>query len=183
MAKDDDTGIDPVAKDGEVDEAKVESIETAKRKRNGGGSAATRGDLAAEQAKLDAEDGKGLDVGDAGTTEEEDDGQYAFVVPQTGKRITLGTMIPRGCPTKVRYKMSGKSIGNVKGGLLDPSDPNGLLVVAYVVEDVQTKFTRNSDRKIESATIYVVLAPTEVVPAHSEAGQVLLNGGSDVAAA
>lgn len=197
--KDEETGIDAVSKDGagaSDDElarrreaaakakpkakAKPAAKKPAAKKPAAGGSAASRGDLAAEQARLDAEDGK--DVGDGGTTEGED-GQFEFVVPDTGKTITLGTMIPRGVPTKLKYKMDGKSIGNVKGGLLDPSDSNGLLLVSYVVADVNTKFKRDSDFKIEAATIYVVLAPKEVVPAHSEAGRVLLTGGADLAAA
>lgn len=110
-------------------------------------------------------------------TQEEDDGQFAFEVPEVGgKKVTLGTMIPRGTPVKYAYKMSGKSVPNVKGGLIDPSDQNGLLLVSYVVEDVDVKFTRDSDRKITGVTVYVVLAPRDVVNARTEAGRVMLLG-------
>jgi hypothetical protein len=108
--------------------------------------------------------------------QEEADGQFALEVPESGRKISLGTLVPRGTPTEVRYKMSGKSIANVRGGLPDPADTSGLLLVSFVVEDVQTKFTRDADGKIEKAVHYVILGPRHVVNAHSEAGEVLLRG-------
>lgn len=111
-----------------------------------------------------------------GAGDEEADGQFAFVVPETGRKITTGTLVPRGTPTEVKYKMSGKAIPNVTGGLPDPADTDGLLLVSFIVEDVDTKFTRDGEGKITKATHYVVLAPKHVVNARSEAGDVLLRG-------
>lgn len=112
---------------------------------------------------------------------EEADGQFALEIPTTGKKITLGTMVPRGTPVEVKYKMSGKSIPNVRGGMPDPADTTGLLLVSFIVEDFDTKFTRDADGKIEKATVYVVLGPKHVVNARSEAGEVLLRGEAEAA--
>ena len=113
--------------------------------------------------------------------QEEADGQFALEIPTTGKKISLGTMVPRGTPTELKYKMSGKSIPNVRGGLPDPADVTGLLLVSFIVEDVDTKFTRDADGKIEKATIYVTIGPKLVVNARSEAGAVLIAGEPEAA--
>jgi hypothetical protein len=113
--------------------------------------------------------------------QEEADGQFALEIPTTGRKITLGTMVPRGTPVELKYKMSGKSIPNVRGGLPDPADLTGLLLVTFLVEDVDTKFTRDGTGKIEKATIYVTIGPKHVVNARSEAGEVLLRGESEAA--
>lgn len=112
---------------------------------------------------------------------QEADGQFALEIPELGKEITLGTMIPRGTPIELKYKMDGKSIPNVRGGLMDPSDTAGLLLVSFTVGNVDTKFTRDADGKIEKASIYITIVPKHVVNAHSEAGDVLLRGDAQAA--
>ena len=136
----------------------------------------TGGKAAADEGYSDGDTQSLKDLEANGATGEEDDGQFVFEIPESGKKITLGTMIPRGTPTEVRYKMSGKSIPNVSGGMIDPSDTTGLLLVPFTVEDVDTKFTRDGAGNIEKATIYIVIAPKHVVNARSEAGRTLLLG-------
>lgn len=152
MAKDDN--VTPL-RDGEgTPEAELD----AERKR-----------LAAEEAEADRK------------AQEEADGQFALEIPDSGRKINLGTIIPRNTPIELKYKMSGKSIPNVKGGIMDPADVSGLLVASRVVEEVQIKFTRDADLKIEKATVYVVVGTRHVVNAHSEAGELLLRGEAEAA--
>jgi len=121
-------------------------------------------------------DGQSLeDIEKNGGVDEEDDGQFAFVVEEQGRRITLGTLINRGTPVEYRVTMGSKSVG-ARGGLIDPNDANILLVVRGVISNVDTKFTRDDDGRITKATIYMNIAPKVVLPAASEAAKVLLHG-------
>lgn len=152
-----------------ADEGNVRNLRDGESQADADQAEMERARLAAEEAAADA------------AADEEADGQFALEIPTTGRKISLGTMVPRGTPTEVKYKMSGKSIPNVRGGLPDPADVTGLLLVSFIVEDVDTKFTRDADGKIEKATIYVVLGPKHVVNARSEAGEVLLRGEAQAA--
>lgn len=100
--------------------------------------------------------------------------QFVFDIPSTGRKVNLGTLVPKGTPIKIRYKMSGKSIPNIRGGLMDPADTTALLLCTVILEDVDVKFTRDSDLKITEATVYLILAPRDIVNARSEAGAALL---------
>lgn len=68
-------------------------------------------ELEAERARLAAE-------------QEEADGQFALEIPEAKRKINLGTIIPRGVPVELKYKMTGKSIPNVKGGGHGPGRHN-----------------------------------------------------------
>lgn len=165
----DEGGHKAVSTDGEgasADELK------RRREARAGGSAKDRA-LDAEQRAIDAEDGKGDDDGDP---------QLEFAVPEAAKRINLGNLILKGTPTTIRYKMSGKPIQAFRGGIMDPSETNGLLLVPFVVEDVHPTFTRNPDKTIKSALVTITLAPMEIVNAVSEEGEMLLKAAQDAAA-
>lgn len=113
--------------------------------------------------------------------QEEEDGQFALEIPDTGRKITLGTLIPRGVPIEHKYKTKGKPIPNVKGGLMDPSDTSGLLLATRVVEKVVVSFTRDADLNIEKAIVETHLGLRTVVNAHSEAGGLLMSGDAEAA--
>lgn len=114
------------------------------------------------------------DIEANGGVDDDDEPQLPFDIPEPSRKINLGTLIPKNTPTKVKYKMSGKSIPAAQGGVMDPDETTGLLLVSYVVEDVDVAFTRDSARKITEATVYVTISPREVVNARSEAGRVLM---------
>jgi hypothetical protein len=134
------------------------------------------GKLEAERERLAAEEAA------ATKDKEEADGQFALEVGDTGRKINLGTLIPRGVSVELKYKMGGKSIPNVKGGIMDPADTSAVALISHVVEGVHVKFTRDADLKIEKATVYVEIGARHVVNAHSEAGELLLRGDAEVAA-
>jgi hypothetical protein len=113
--------------------------------------------------------------------QEEADGQFALEIPEAGRKLNLGTIIPRGVPVEMKYKMTGRPIPNVKGGLMDPADTTGLLLATRVVEKIVISFERDGDLKIEKATVEVRLGARSVVNAHSEAGELLLSGVAEAA--
>lgn len=137
---------------GEVEEERVRSLEEIER--------------AAAEQRADA----GID--------EEGDGQFAFEVPAgpNGKELKWQDLVPKGIPVEHRVAMAGKSIPNPRGGLLDPKDLNGLLLVTYVLDHYKPQYVRDGDGAIEKVVIYAVIKPKHVVNARSDAGEVLLRG-------
>lgn len=144
--------------------------------------------LAEHRAALAEANGKEqvTDEPEAGTSlddmPEDNEPQFEFEIPDTGRTVNIGTVIPKNTPTEVKYKMSGKSIDAIRGGMLDPADTTGLALVSYVVEDIDVKFTRDADRVITKAVVYFTLAPRHIVNARSEEGGMLLSGQEAVAA-
>jgi len=114
---------------------------------------------------------------------EEEDGQQAFAVEEAGKVITLAQLVRRGTPVEVRYKMTGRSLGAGKGGLIDPYQTTTLIVADCVVDDVKTTFLRDENQKVEGVIQYVTLKPRAALPALSEAGAVMLNEAAKAKAA
>lgn len=139
----------------------------AARSRRAGGSGEDDGGQSLEDLAASAEAG-----GDG--PEPDADDQYVLDIPEPARKINLGTLIPKGTPTKIAYKMSGKSIPSVQGGLMDPAETTGLLLVSYVLADVDVTFTRDGNGEIKEATVYLTIAPRAIVNAKSEAGRVML---------
>jgi hypothetical protein len=141
-------------------------------------------ELAARRAKQeegDMEAGKSIEeMEESGelAIADEGDGQFAFEVPvgPKGKELTWKDLVPRGIPVEHRVAMSGKSIPNPRGGLLDPNDLNGLLLVSYVLDHYKPQYIRDEDGKVSKVIVYAVIKPKHVVNARSEAGDTLLNG-------
>ncbi len=86
---------------------------------------------------------------------------------------TLAKLIPRGMAVEVKYQLTGKEIGGT-GGLVDPNK-SGQLIVSYVPEDYKARPVRENGAVVRWKVI-VVLRPTFVVPAESEAGRQALLG-------
>jgi hypothetical protein len=167
------------AKDGGVDtRSDAEKADDLARKR------------AEREQKSDptAPDGNGSSIeeraenGDA--SEEEDDGQFTFEVPTPsgGRKITLGTFVPRGTPTEYRVKMKGLSQKGV-GGLLDPTETSILLLADCVVEAATPRFTRDAHGKIEKCIITIEVTPRLFVDARTEQAGVMLHGEPATSAA
>ena len=114
--------------------------------------------------------------------QEDADGQRAFVVEEGGKTVTLAQLIRRGVPTEVRYKMTGKSIPNVEGGLLDPYATSTVLAVDSIIANIRMEYIRDENQKVEGVIQYVTLKPRQVYPAASEAGREMLDRALSVAA-
>lgn len=171
MAKkpDDETGITPSAKDGEPTEDEL----AAARKRKGSNI----------EDRAAAQNGNGEGGAPPGTkTEEDDDGQFAFVSEdEAGRRLTFGTFIPKNVPIEYRITMGSKS-NVLRGKLLDPTTDVMMLVRGKVSEG-NVKFTRDEDENITKAIIYLVIAPKTVVNARTEQAQVMLHGEPPVPAA
>lgn len=153
MAKDEDTGIDPVAKDGEVNEGKVADL--AQRRSNGGSTAARAAALAAEQEKLDGEDTEApIDTAD--------DGQM-FIWEQ-GRKVTLGTLIARGTPIEHAIVFGGK---RVKGaGALMAFDEDVTAITRWKVAKTSIVPTRDDEERVTKVVIEthvaVRMAPVSV---------------------
>lgn len=156
MAKDDETGVDPVSKDGEG----ASDDELAARRARGanGGSAKDRA-LADEQAALDGEDAE-LRQGDG----EEDDGQL-FVWEQ-GRKVTLGTLIARGTTVEHAFVFGGKRLKG-KGGLM-AFDDDAMVLVRGRLDKVAVVPTRDSEEKVTKVTIETHVAAKTLVNADSE---------------
>lgn len=162
MAEDPDTGIDPVAKDGEPNDDEVSKRRAAK---NGGGSVADRS-LAEEQAKLDAEDGKAEpEIAEA------DDGQL-FVWEQ-GRKVTLGTLIARGVPVEHAFVFGGKRVKG-SGGLMS-FDESPLMIVSSKPGAVRVVPKRDDDDKVIKVTVESHVDTRVVHPADSEAGLAMIS--------
>lgn len=160
MAKDEETGIDPRSKDGEGADDNVRKLPT--------GSAKERAAAAeAEQARLDAEDGK---AGDGADTPAEDDGQM-FVWEQ-GRKVTLGTLIARNIPVTHHFVFGGRRIKG-SGGLMG-FDESPLMIVSGKPGKVQIVPTYDEDEKIKSVAIENHVDSRIVKPADSEDGLALI---------
>ncbi|MCA1571241.1 MAG: hypothetical protein LC798_13160 [Chloroflexi bacterium] len=144
------------AKDG-----KPADLEDERRKRAGGSDPLSDEKTVEERA------------GEA-ATQEEDDGQVAFVVEEHGRRMTLNQLIQRGTPVEHRIVMGSKST-QLTGGLLDPTR-DIFLAVRGVLGDVKVAFTRDAEESIDKVTIYQNVTPKNVQNAQTEAGRVLLHG-------
>lgn len=117
-----------------------------------------------------------------GETEEEPDGQFAFVSEdEQGRRLTFGTFIPRNTPIEYRITMGSKS-NVLRGKLLDPTEDVMMLVRGKVSEG-NVKFTRDEHENIQKATIYLVIAPKTVINAKTEQAAVMLHGEPPTSAA
>lgn len=109
------------------------------------------------------------------TETEEDDGQHAmFFAVENGKSVTLAQLVKRGTPVEVKYKLSGKAIPNVSGGLMDPYLTSHLVVADCVMDDVDIQYIRDGNGTVEKVVQYVTLKPRVVQNALSEAGTVLI---------
>lgn len=115
--------------------------------------------------------------------EEESDGQFTFVVEENGKQVAFRDLIKRGTPIEYRYQLSGKSIANVRGGLIDPYAASHMMVADCVLDSVKDQYIRTGDGTVDKVILYVTLKPRAVQQAFSEAGQVMLAEGAKARAA
>lgn len=126
----------------------------------------------------DAPDGEGprsgspLEEADDGAIGEEEDGQLVFEVIEHGKKITLGSLVNRGTPVSYRFKMGGKSIPDVKGGLLDPYATSVMLLADCVVDTNKVQYIRDEQQRVKEVIVYMELKPRAVADLRSEQGQV-----------
>lgn len=97
-----------------------------------------------------------------------------FVVEEQGRTISLGQLVKRGIPTEVRYVMTGKSLPNSTGGIIDPYQTSVLVIADCVVDFIKPQYIRDSEQRVEKVILYVTLKPRRVQQALTEAGQVML---------
>lgn len=126
-------------------------------------------------------DGNGKDVEQRaaeaeGKAEEEDDGQFAFVVEEHGRRMTLNQLIARGTSVEYRLDLRGKSIPLTGGGGLLPPNEDVYLLVRGRPGEVKVSYTRDGDENITKATVFTSVPPKVVLNANTEAAQVMLRG-------
>jgi hypothetical protein len=134
--------------------------------------------LAREQADMDADDGLSIEEraekAEAQKLDEEKDGQFAFLVEEKGKTIAFKDLVKRGTEVEVRYKLTGQSIPNVKGGLMDPFATGHLLAMDAVVDSAPPSYIRDGEGRVEKIVVTMILKPRVVQQAFSEAGIVLI---------
>lgn len=164
MAKDDETGVDPVSKDGEG--ATDDELAARRKAGNGGGSAKDRAAAAeAEQRLLDEEDGKLPPEGG-----EEDDGQL-FVWEQ-GRKVTLGTLVGRGIPVEHHFVFGGRRVKG-SGGLMG-FDEQPLMIVRGKPGAVKIVPTYNDDEKVMKVAIENHVEARVIKPADDDEGIALI---------
>lgn len=133
-------------------------------------NAATNGDGGDEAAKLSIAGQADVDDGE----DPEGDPQQELFVVEHGRQVTFSQLVKRGVAVENRYAMSGKSIANVSGGLVDPFATSVMLVADCVVDHVKPTYIRDAQQRVEKVVLYVSLKPRRVQQALSEAGQVML---------
>lgn len=170
MAKDEETGVDPKAKDGFTDgpdgdevarrraqkDAEEKKAAAAAKKKPGGSAK----DRAAQQA---------LD-GDEPETGETDDGQL-FVWEQ-GTKVTLGSLISRSVPVEHVFVFGGKRTKG-RGGLMS-LDEQPVLVVRGMSGGVKVVPTHNDDGKVTKVVIEQHVLSQLVCPADSDEGEAMV---------
>lgn len=115
--------------------------------------------------------------------DEEGDGQFTFVVEEKGKQVRFSDLVKRGTPVEYAYQLTGKSLQNVSGGLIDPYKASHMIIADCVVDSVKDQYIRDADGAVEKVIIYVFLKPRVVQQAFSEAGQVMLSEAAKATAA
>lgn len=172
MPTDTETGISPVAADGEPNAAALDAKREAKK--NGGGGGGSMADRAAEeQRRLDEEDGKlsvgaaGDASGDASAAEDE----LPFVWEQ-GRKVTLANLIARGVPVEHWFVFGGKRSKGA-GGLMG-FDAKPLMVVRGKPGPVKIVPTYKDDETVEKVAIENHVAAVIVTPADSDEGMSMI---------
>ena len=174
-----------MAKETDAERDAREEQERLDAEDHGTGGAATDG----EPVKLDSRR-KGRSVNsqldtDGGEVpagqEEEHDGQQAWDVDPSGKRMSLGSLIPRGKPVEYKTKVDGKSVV-LRGGINDPNIEQ-VAVSALYTSKIEVAYTRDDRGQITKTIVTEHKTPRAINPASSEAGQLLLHGEPPAAAA
>jgi hypothetical protein len=155
--EDKETGIDPVATDGEPS---ADELERRRKARKGNGGSAKDRALAAEQAQLDGEDGVG----------EADDGQL-FVWEQ-GTKVTLGTLIGRNVPVEHAFVFGGKRVPG-RGGLM-ALDEQPILVVRGMAGPVRLVPSHDEHGKVTKVVIEQSVGAVVVHPADSDEAEAMV---------
>lgn len=120
------------------------------------------------------------DGSDAPPQDEEHDGQQAWDVDPTGKKMSLGSLCPRNVPVELKVKVEGKSV-TLRGGVTDPTVEQ-IAVSSLVVEKFTISYNRDADGTIVKVIVTEHKVPKAINPAKSEAGQLLLGQATDQAA-
>jgi hypothetical protein len=167
MPTDTETGITPVAADGEPNAASLDARRAAKTNGNGGGgSMADRAAaLEAEQKELDTEDER------AAAAAEADEGELPFVWEQ-GRKVTLGSLIAKGVPVEHHFVFGGKRHKG-SGGLMG-FDAKPVLIVRGKPGPVKIVPTYTDDGVVEKVAIENHVIAEIVRPADSEDGIALI---------
>lgn len=103
---------------------------------------------------------------------EDPDGQQAWDVDPSGKRMTTGSLIPKSCPVEYKTKVDGKSVV-LRGGLNDPSVEQ-IAVSALYTSKIEVAYTRDDRGEIVKCIVTETKTPRSINPAKSEAGQMML---------
>lgn len=103
---------------------------------------------------------------------EEPDGQLVFETYEQGKKITLGSLVNRGTPVSYRFKMTGKAVPNMKGGLMDPYSTSVMLIADCVVDTNSVQYIRDEQQRVKEAIVYMTVKPRAVADLRTEQGRV-----------
>lgn len=92
----------------------------------------------------------------------------------TNGKFDIGKVLKSGIEVEYKMTITGKSIPNIKGGLINPYGPSVPLFSDNVVDSYKPTFIRDENRKVEKVVMYVTLKPFIAQAIDTEAGQVLL---------
>jgi hypothetical protein len=111
--------------------------------------------------------------------DEEHDGQQAWDVDPAGKKMSLGSLIPRGKPVEYKTQVDGTST-KLKGGINDPSIEQ-VAVSALYTSKFTISYTRDDRGEIVKTIVTEHKTPRAINPAKSEAAQLMLAEQPDAA--
>lgn len=137
---------------------------------NGGGTPEEQLDAARRSIAEQTEDAE---------PEDAEPQQELFVIEEAGATVTYGQLVKRGTTVEVRYVMTGKSLPNTTGGIVDPYQTSILILADCVVDHVKPQYIRDAQQRVEKVILYVTLKPRRVQQALTEAGQVMLQEASE----
>lgn len=129
---------------------------------------------------------KGAPLGDdesGGAPEEDPEDQLELFVIEDGRDLSIGQLRKRGTPIEIRFVVTGKSIPNSEGGLLDPYATSHILIGDYVVDHVKPQYIRDSEQRVEKVVLYQTLKPRIIQQATSVRGAELLQQAKEAKAA
>lgn len=120
---------------------------------------------------------------DDGEPEDDEQDQLELFVIEDGQKVSIGQLAKRGTPIEVRYALTGKSLPNTDGGILDPFATSHLMVADCVVDHTKPQYIRDGQQRVEKVILYVSLKPRIVQQALSARGLEMIETAKETKAA
>lgn len=164
--KDEETGVAPAATDGVPnDPMSQEEREAAAEHDGAGGSVTHLPNRTAGNGNGGSSKDRAAAAGEEPVIDEEADGQ--FFVWEQGRKVSLGTLIPRGVDIEHAFVFTGKRI-KAKGAAVQALDEKSLLLVSTISGGTKAVPTHDDDEKVKSVVIESVVRTKTVTAIESQ---------------